>query len=846
MTITAQTSKTGPYSGNGTTTVFSYTFEVQEEAHLVVTLADSQGVETVQVLNTDYTVSGVGNANGGLITMSIAPAATYTLTISRNTPITQEVDLENRRSVAPEVLEDAYDKLTQIAQDLSEQLGRAIKISVTEGGNPTLTLEGDVQPGTFLGFDAAGNLAQLAPASGTFISPNAAIVAVDDFTGDGITVNFTLGGIPQSPNNLFIFLDGVMQDAANYTVSGTTLTFTTAPPLNTNIEVRRLQAVALTGGTTADLVTYSPAGLGAVTRTVQSRLRDFVSVKDFGAVGDGVTDDTVAIQTAVDYALQNEVSLQFSSGVTYRITSEINFPKYHAGVIRKWISFDGGGSTILIEGAFTAFGHTATGVGLDSTNYYLIFENFCFKSTQGNGAIAIRPAGFVTAKYINLYFQDVDYPFWQEISDPRGTPDYVQSPHVLECYAYRVQRFWTGTQVYDAIFDGTMVDVGVDGIRLDRGSAFGQSGFDCSITNCIFQSLSGIALHLGGIQGLVVSDNYFENNGREYVAIHTTTKSDGGVYWTYQYAETAWTTSASIAVTGDYRVNASKIYVSRSIGVTGATAPTHTSGTVSDGGVDWAYVGAYSAWGSGQTISTIGEFRSNASKIYAAQTTGTTGATAPTQVNGTVYSYGGVIEGNFNQPKSPSVVGRKAMFDLGENPSTGMRLGGNVTQDQNLYAYSRYSSGFWDTIGDRTAMKTDTLYDPAVRPDDARIIFSDSYRWGLLWGQDGGIVMNLQSRGMEFTNVEYDYLDPITNKRVPIVHGVAQVTPPGFGFTGAFPPSTYPTIYPQKPWARGSYLANPTPTVAGTAGSQYIIQGWMCTVSGTPGTWVECRTLTGT
>jgi hypothetical protein len=330
MTITAQTSKTGPYSGNGTTTVFSYTFEVQDEAHLVVTLADADGIETVQVLNTDYTVSGVGNANGGQITMTTAPASTYTLTLSRNVPITQEVDLENRRSVAPEVLEDAYDKLTQIAQDLSEQVGRAIKISVTEGGNPTLTLEGDVQPNTFLGFDASGNIAQLAPASGTFISPNAAIVAVDDFTGDGTTVDFTLGGIPQSPNNLFIFLDGVMQDAANYTVSGTTLTFTTAPPLNTNIEVRRLQAVALTGGTTADLVTYSPAGSGAVTRTVQSRLRDFVSVKDFGALGDGVTNDANAF-TAANTA--SGVAAVYVPAGTYVITGTVTGNFFTFGVV---------------------------------------------------------------------------------------------------------------------------------------------------------------------------------------------------------------------------------------------------------------------------------------------------------------------------------------------------------------------------------------------------------------------------------------------------------------------------------------------------------------------------------
>jgi hypothetical protein len=78
---------------------------------------------------------------------------------------------------------------------------------------------------------------------------------------------------------------------------------------------------------TSEQVTFLAAGTGAVQRTALTKFRDTVSVKDFGAVGDGVADDTAAIQAAINVLAANQYEkadgLFFPAGI-YRVTTTLN------------------------------------------------------------------------------------------------------------------------------------------------------------------------------------------------------------------------------------------------------------------------------------------------------------------------------------------------------------------------------------------------------------------------------------------------------------------------------------------------------------------------------------------
>jgi len=320
MTVSSSVNKV-TYSGNSATTVFPVNYYFLENSHLQVILV-SNNVETIQTITSQYTVTGAGNPAGGSVTMLTPPPTGTQLIIVRNVPATQETDYLANDPFPAESHERALDKLTMLVQQVELDADRALKIPLSS--LPTTSTELPVPSANKL-------LAWNSNASAvTNFDPSSVISIVGQqasfsnvFTGNGVTVNFTLDGTPGNANAVDVSINGVTQvPNVDYILNGDILTFTTAPPQVASQILARYSEVFTETDGDASNVRYLPAGNGAVITNVQAKLRESVSVKDFGAVGDASTDDTAAIQAAITYAVANDNAVILNEG-EYKITSPI-------------------------------------------------------------------------------------------------------------------------------------------------------------------------------------------------------------------------------------------------------------------------------------------------------------------------------------------------------------------------------------------------------------------------------------------------------------------------------------------------------------------------------------------
>jgi parallel beta-helix repeat protein len=224
---------------------------------------------------------------------------------------------------------------------------------------------------------------------------------------------FTLTTMQYQPglNNLVVYVDGVNQvEGGTYSyveTSSTVVTFTAG--LHLGAIVKFVSAETLTTiGSNANVIAYDPAGAGAVTTTVQAKLRESVSVKDFGAVGDGVTDDTAAIQAAVDAMYANgggtvffpdgiygigATPIQIKDNVTLTGNGKNSTLKLTTTLVASCIRSDVLVSNIAI-----------TDLGFDGSLYYPTTSDV--DPTTTNDQYGIRLTDCINVKVSNCYFNE--------------------------------------------------------------------------------------------------------------------------------------------------------------------------------------------------------------------------------------------------------------------------------------------------------------------------------------------------------------------------------------------------------------------------------------------------------
>jgi hypothetical protein len=329
MTVATSTAKSGPYAGSGTTGPFTVGFRFLENAHIQVIRTSSTGVDTTLALTTDYTVTGAGGASGSVTLVTALavgqqltiirnvpftqeadyvqndafPAESHERALDKLTMQTQQLlEAVNRAAKLPVTsTEDAQaltDDITLLADNLTTinavagSLGDIDTVATSIGDvntvadnladvtnfadvyygpsatDPTLRNDGTALMDGDLYFNTTTNVMRVYGGGGWIDAGAALPITINEqvLNGTGSQTAFTLSSAPAYTAALEVFVGGVRQSTtAVYSVSGTTLTFTAAPPAGTgNIFCRWVSPIAV-GVPSDGSVTTAKIQDGAVT-----------------------------------------------------------------------------------------------------------------------------------------------------------------------------------------------------------------------------------------------------------------------------------------------------------------------------------------------------------------------------------------------------------------------------------------------------------------------------------------------------------------------------------------------------------------------------------------------------
>jgi hypothetical protein len=275
-------------------------------------------------------------------------------------------------------------------------------------------------------------------------------------------------------------------------------------PINTGVMGQ------LSASTGSSIVGFLQTGTGATARTAQDKLREVVSITDFGATT-GATDNKTAIEAAVTSAMANGRSVYIPPGV-FKF-SQINLGTNSADVAQRLV-ISGPGT---LRTTYSGYAITSTGVFND-----LIIDGVRFLGVEGSGTKLFNGDNFLRLMLLpGCQFSNLDW-----VVHATG---YLQSLRMIGC----IVRIGTpggavvkAPMAYDCNISQNVMEYVWDGVVIDGP---GVASNRCKIAENTIEGIGGRAIVLAGCLGTAVCDNYMEDNTGGDIYLNAGTDAHLGV-----------------------------------------------------------------------------------------------------------------------------------------------------------------------------------------------------------------------------------------------------------------------------------------------------------------------------
>lgn len=404
MTIAAGLNKE-TYAGNNTADTFDYGWQINANDELLCYLVDANDNASLLTLTTDYTVTGVGDRDGGTVITTDPVAIGSTLVIISNFITEQQTDLRNQGRYFPETIEQTFDYVVNLIKQSDEKSGRALSKDVGEDNFDakfnriknvsTPTDDADAAPKSYI--DGVANAAVTAAtqqADRAETEADNATFAAEAAEAAAGSATVTSGKvIPVAYLKLFAsieLVDGAQYNLAEF-IQGTAIggglfiyDASRDKADHTGGTVIDPVRIAAWDGTHADLATLFTAGTGTGCLVLKNQ-KDIKPIS-FGAIPDDGSASAISANNIAlnQYALvqQQAEYWQDYRGYTYhydqtldltvsRVSYLLGDSHQKANVGRDNLQYDGTGLAVDANG-LTLFGFGLNGYGLASATESLI------------------------------------------------------------------------------------------------------------------------------------------------------------------------------------------------------------------------------------------------------------------------------------------------------------------------------------------------------------------------------------------------------------------------------------------------------------------------------------------